>query len=247
MYSSNAQVISDLDPHQVDAEQNVVATALAQAVSVTSDVSVAQSESSSLPSQYLPANDDGKSLASDDDPELFQASEPLQVNKILEDIPEEDEDSRSSILNGPVDAEKTSQTDEKQEVDEFLKDLRRSQLLELTERGARLSKQFSFSGGVPPPVLPPTPPPGPMLSPQQQLTETHDSLILPPPLVRQDSDEFEFKRVPSFIRYPRPPDAFSSDSGLQSDTEEPAFKISHFPTIRELEVGTTSSVVNEIY
>lgn len=280
------------------------------AVSASSDISISNVSLPSPPSQYVLADDHSQKSSnyntatennietvayskegasddddddddnSDDDPELFQPSGPPRINKILEDIPEEDEDVQSvaTALNDSISSENVSQTvrtiqdaSEKPslaEFDELLNDLRKSQLLELTEREARLSRQSSFTGG-PPPLLPPTPPPGPTLSPQQSTAESvcltegfrnalkrlsaiddDDFEVLPPPLARHDSDEFEFRRAPSFIRYPQPPDAFSSDSGVQSDAE-PAHhtfqkdKILNFPAIRE-EIKTSSSVVGLI-
>ena len=307
-----------------DNSLNISLSTLPRATSISSEASVDQSEAGpfpSPPSMYTLTDKNSDEHFGDDqnedvttsgcDHELFQPTGPLEVNKILEDIPEEDEleeNSRASILTSvesscnitnlnqaPSDNKSDAVEACLQNFDELLKDIRRSQLLEITEsdkRNSHLSRQSSFGGG-PPPLLPPTPPPEPTLSQHhndiglddnnpftshkflnalKRLSATsiddlvppsipdtpapgkllsprpsfvlksqsqeekeisdkenvdnsnqlsNDSIPLPPPLGREDSDEYEFQRKPSFLHYPQPPDAFSSDSGLQlsSDTE----------------------------
>lgn len=120
-------------------------------------------------------NEEDSSLSFIDDPELFEATEPLQVNKILEDIIEEEEeeegeeDKVKTLKRTVTDPVKVSPQVMEQclaDFDDFLKDIRKSQLLEITDRESRLSRQSSFTAPGPPPLLPPTPPPGPTLLPK---------------------------------------------------------------------------------
>lgn len=306
-----------------DDSLNISLSTLPRATSINSEVSVDQNEAGpfpSPPSMYMVTDENSDEHFGDDqnedmtgcDHELFQPTGPLEVNKILEDIPEEDEleaNSRVSILTSVESSSNITMlnqtpSDNKPDVieaclqnfDELLKDIRRSQLLEITEsdkRNSHLSRQSSF-GGDPPSLLPPTQPPGQTLSPhhndiglddnnpftshkflnalrrlsisstddlvppsipdtpapgkllsprpsfvlkspsqeENEISDKeniynnnqllNDSIQLPPPLAREeDNDEYEFQRKPSFLHYPQPPDAFSSDSGLQlsSDAE----------------------------
>ena len=242
--------------------------------------------------QETESTDNDDSNTSSVDHELFQPTEPLQVNKILEDIKEEEDEEEGSMKSSNTTGQLADSSIKVPQVvldkcladfDDFLKDIRKSQLFEITEREARLSRQSSFTAG-PPPLLPPTPPPGPTLSPKhgtnnpflspsfqnalkrmsnssldnipsptlhrQRSTEDNNRDSLPPPLARQDSEDFEMHRQNSLNNYLQPPDAFSSDSGLpfssdnelysQADTEN---KRNHF--IANIREGDTSSQVND--
>lgn len=238
------------------------------------------------------SDEDESTISFINDPELFQTTEPLQVNKILEDILEEEEEdielkediskrndhteyntSISSLNNVSPEVMEQCLSD----FDHFLTDIRKSQLLEITERVPHLSRQSSFTAG-PPPLLPPTPPPGPMLLPQhsnpflstdfqnalKRLSiassideddipilsfSSSDGNSLPPPLMREDSEETTLQRQSSLVQ---PPDAFSSDSGLpiSSDNElhtqtDAYYRKDHcIHTIREADTRTTSSQVS---
>ena len=243
-------------------------------------------------------DEDSNASSSASDLQLFQPTEPFQVNKILEDIQEEEEDegviekTGSSVVK-PDSSGQVPQAVLEQclaDIDDFLKDIRKSQLLEITEREHRLSRQSSFTAG-PPPLLPPTPPPGPTLSPKHSVNNANPFLSpsfqnalkrlsnssmddavpplhqqrsfdelnrdsLPPPLPRQDSEEYEMQRQSSISNnYVQPPDAFSSDSGLpfssdnelysQTDTENKRRQI--MANAREVDTRTTSSQVKHYY
>ena len=132
------------------------------------------------------------SMSDSDEPDvaLYQATGPIEINKILADIPEEededlmessnslslslkrreqlhrgdavDEDSLKSLslLRKTVSSGSVDST--VQDFDKLLQDLQDSDLFEITRSPGGLSRQPSFAD--PPPVLPVSLPPGPKLS-----------------------------------------------------------------------------------
>uniref|UniRef100_A0A1X7V0A0 Uncharacterized protein n=1 Tax=Amphimedon queenslandica TaxID=400682 RepID=A0A1X7V0A0_AMPQE len=145
------------------------------------------------------STDNDTSNTSSVDHELFQPTEPLQVNKILEDIKEEEDEEEGSMKSSnTTDQLRDSSVEVPQVVldkcladfDDFLKDIRKSQLIEITEREARLSRQSSFTAG-PPPLLPPTPPPGPTLSPKHNTNNPFLSPSFQSALKRMSSSSFD--------------------------------------------------------
>lgn len=91
-------------------------------------------------------------------PELFQPTHPLQINRILDDIPEEELEEELVTNQQQV----TSIDPASIDFEKLLQEIRSSKLLEITQRGSyRLSRQSSL---VEKPLFPSSPPPGPILS-----------------------------------------------------------------------------------
>ena len=159
---------------------------------------------------------------SDEDVELYQASGPIEMNKILADIPEEeDEDlmessnSLSQSLKGRVQLHRGDAMDEDslkslslmrgtvssgsvdstvQDFDKLLQDLQESDLFEITRSPGGLSRQASFVD--PPPGLPVSLPPGPQLSSIGELEGDFDTNEFVNALKRLSITSFENLNMP---------------------------------------------------